>query len=243
MKRSKRFFALSSGSRSQDTRLSVEDARHLVRVEGGELTPGRAAMRIGTAGIIAAFTAKAILKGKATAIHLALPMAAEYLVLLIALPLLQLKLRHPAIRKDARGGVFLLILLMVAAAVYTAIQAHRQGQGWSRQADLEWTRMWNWIVGHQMHWPMLGAALGVLLVLPGRVRMLYRHGPPFYAVGLGCGMRVAILALGCFLIPWVAGSSARLTWALWAVLLLAEIGAVLMHWDLQRQLKKEGVAL
>jgi len=242
MKKPHRFRSLT-GSQKLANNLSVEEGRHLLQVEGGPITIGRAAQRLVIALVIAVFTARAIVLGHATAVHLFLPMLAEYLAVLVAVPLIQLKLKHPAIRKDSRGGVILLLFFAAAAAVYIAVQASRQGHPWVEQAAIETVFVRDWIVGHQMHWPMLGAAVGVLLALPGRVQMLYKYGPPFFAVGLGCGMRIAILVLGCFLVPWLIGSSTRLTWALWALLLLAEIGAVWMHWDIQQRLKKAGIQI
>jgi hypothetical protein len=41
---------------------------------------------------------------------------------------------------------------------------------------------------------------------------------------------VAVLFLCFFLIPIVVGSPERLTWALWSLILLAELLALAMHW-------------
>lgn len=221
--------------------LSVQDALHLVRTEGGELTPGRIFMRLAMVVVVAAFTARAIWVGKATALHLFLPMLAEYIALVFALPVLRMTLPDDGLRKEARSSVRLLIAITVVGSIWIAVGAAKSGMSWGSQLAQTARLTGSWIVDHQMHWPMLGAAVGILLALPGRVQMLRKHGPPFLPVGLGCAMRLVILIFGAFLIPWIWGSSLRLTWALWAVLVLAEVGAVWVHWDVQQHLRKRGV--
>ncbi len=71
-------------------KLTVKDAVHLVKTEGGSLSRGQIAFRAATILIIAAFTARAIVIGQATAWHLFLPMVGEYLVLLVSLPVISL---------------------------------------------------------------------------------------------------------------------------------------------------------
>ena len=55
-------------------KLTVGDAVHLVRTEGGTLSRIQIALRVATVVIVAAFTARAIVAGQATAWHLFLPM-------------------------------------------------------------------------------------------------------------------------------------------------------------------------
>jgi hypothetical protein len=89
-----------------------------------------------------------------------------------------------------------------------------------------------------MQWPMLAAAVSMLLELPGRVRNLFVYGPPFVGVGIGCAMRVAVLVLGCAALPWAFGASTRMAWFLWVVIILSDLLAVAMHLDIQRKLRK-----
>jgi len=92
-----------------------------------------------------------------------------------------------------------------------------------------------------MHWPILGAMVAMIAGFPSRIAAFRRHGPPFVAVGLGCAMRLVIPLFGCFLLPLLAAGTFPLVWAIWIVLLLSELGALAMHWDLQRRLAKRGI--
>ena len=49
--------------------------------------------------------------------------------------------------------------------------------------------------------------------------------------------------LGCFLLPFIASGAFPLVWVIWAILLLAELGSLLMHWDLRRRLAKRGIVV
>ena len=223
--------------------LTIADAQHLLRNEGGEMTVLQTVQRLMVVLVVAYFSARAIYLGEATATHLMLPMLGEYLVLLLTLPLLYAVMRHPAMRKDARSSVVLWIFFTLGFGLWVCFQMRKSGLAWPAQAGAELRRFWDWIVSHQMHWPMLGAAAGMLVGLPNRVRLLLKHGPPFTPVGLGCGMRIALLVLGAFVLPFLLGSSERLTWGLWTLLVLAEIVTLVMLWDIQRRLKKRGRSL
>jgi hypothetical protein len=166
-------------------------------------------------------------------------MLGEYFVLLFSIPLIYVICRHPGMKKDALGSLRLMAILCLASTIATAVRSHRSGLAAQVQLAQDAAVFWHWIYSHYMHWPILCASLSLLLGLPGRVRSLYKHGPPFSAVGLGCGMRVAVFFLGIFLLPWVfAGGETRVTWALWALILIAEILALWMHWDIQQRLRK-----
>jgi hypothetical protein len=154
---------------------------------------------------VAAFTARAIVVGQATAWHLFLPMVGEYLVLLASMPVICLILHDsdPAERcpqeslvafHDRRGRL----------ALDRLASSFDEGTAWTSQARVEFSRLYTWITTHQMHWPILGAMAAMIGGLPGRVAAFHRHGPPFMAVGLGCAMRLIIPLFGCFLIPFIA---------------------------------------
>ena len=44
-------------------------------------------------------------------------------------------------------------------------------------------------------------------------------------------------------LPFIASGAFPLVWVIWAILLLAELGSLLMHWDLQRRLAKRGIVV
>lgn len=218
--------------------LTVADARHLLRTEGGEIGPQQIAVELVTTAAVAATCAYAIVVGQATAWHLVLPMVAQYLTLLVLLPILYVILWLDGMRKDAVGAVRLWIILVVVISIAVAVRAQREDRAWMDQFAIDFNWLLTWITSHKMQWPMLCAAVGVVFDLPGRISNLIKYGPPFSAVGLGCGMRIAILFLGLFLLPFVVSSPTRLVWSLWAALILAEVLTVVMHLDIQRRLKK-----
>lgn len=222
-------------------KLTVKDAVHLVKVEGGSLSNGQIVFRVATILVVAAFTARAIVVGQATAWHLFLPMVGEYLVLLAAMPVINLILHDPTLKKDARRSLYWLFTIAVIASLWIGSQAFDEGTPWWSQAKLEVSRLYNWITTHQMHWPILGAMAAMLGGLPGRVAAFHRHGPPFMAVGMGCAMRLIIPLFGCFLLPVIAAGKISIVWLIWTILLLAELGALYMHWDLQRRLVNRGI--
>ena len=217
--------------------LTVEDARHLLNNEGGELTSRDIATQIGWTLVVAATTARALWTGNATVWHLALPMVAQYLALIAALPLFYLFVREPGLRKDSWGAVRLWVGFAASLAVATLARAKSHEVDWQRQLHDDVLLAWRWIVDAQMQWPMAAAALNILQTLPGRIRNLQKYGPPFVGVGLGCAMRFVVLLLGCFIIPMAAGSSTRMAWFLWAVIVLSDACALWMHWDIQSKLR------
>lgn len=227
-----------NSSRMLVKNLSVDDARHLLRNEGGELTLTEIVLQLVAAAVVAALTARAIWVGNATVWHLAMPMIAQYVALIAALPLLSIAAPHPGLRKDAVAALKLWFGFAIALAIAVALRARSQETPWRDQLRADAAVAWRWIADAHMHWPILLAALGMLAALPGRVRNLYLYGPPFVGVGLGCAMRLVVLLLGAFLLPWIAGSSTRMAWFLWAMILSSEALALWMHWDVQTRLRK-----
>lgn len=239
---------MSPFSRSPDdsilvNKLTVKDATHLVKVEGGTLSPLQIIFRAGAIILVAAFTARAILVGQASAWHLFLPILGEYLVLLLSLPILKLFLKDPDVERGARQSLLLLFVGLIALSVWIGYRAFDEHVALWTQAAEEFSSFGNWITSHQMHWPILGAMIAMLVAIPGRVAAFRRHGPPFVGISLGCAMRIVVPLLGCFLLPLVASGAFPLVWVIWAILLLAEMGGLAMHWDLQWRLAKRGITV
>jgi hypothetical protein len=227
------------GSAMLVNKLSVKDARHILRTEGGELDGAQIAIQVVQTIVVAGACAYAIWVGQATVWHLALPMVGEYLVLLVVLPILYLFLRHDAMRKDTIGALRLWAIYAVVTGVAVAVQCRRTGNPWLTQFQLNTEQAWAWITDHHMHWAILFAMAGVLLGLPGRIRNLYEFGPPFVPVGLGCGMRLGVLFMGFFLLPFIAaGTATTNAWILLGLLVLADVLTLWMHLDIQRRLRK-----
>ena len=219
-------------------KLTVGDARHLLSGEGGPRSLAQVALDLASVVIVSAFTFRAILVGNATAWHLVLPMVAEYFTLLIALPPLYAVLQHPDLRKDALGALRLSIGIIVLVVIVVAVRAPRHGVLWGQQFEADASHVWRWITDAGMHWPILVAALGMAIALPGRVHNLYEFGPPFSGISLGCGMRVVVLFLGALALPWALEDAHRMAWTLWTMILIAELLSLWMMWDIQHQLAK-----
>lgn len=227
------------GSAMLINNLSVKDARHILRTEGGELDASQIAIQVIQTIVVAGACAYAIWVGQATVWHLALPMVGEYLVLLTVLPIIYLFLRHKAMRKDTIGALRLWAIIAVIIGVSVAVQSRKTGNPWVTQLKLNAEQSWAWITDHHIHWAILFAILGILLDLPGRIRNLNIYGPPFMPVGLGCGMRAGILFLGFFLLPVIAaGTATTNAWILLGLLVLADVLTLWMHLDVQHRLRK-----
>ncbi len=219
-------------------KLSVKDARHLLRTEG-DLDSSQAAIELIKIVVVAGLCAYAIRAGHATAWHLVLPMVGEYLALLVGIVVAFVVVRHRGMWKEARNSAILLTGIAVALTIAVTTRAHQHEVFWQTQLEGDAKKTWDWIAGYHMQWPMLAAAASVFLDLPIRVKNLLRHGPPFVAVRLGCGLRAAIVFMGIFIFPLiVTGSAIRNAWLLWGAILLAESLALWLHWDVQRRLRK-----
>jgi hypothetical protein len=210
----------------------VEDDRHLIACEG-ELSGFDVALRLASTAAVAALTARAILIGDATAWHLLLPMVAQGLGIASSVLVAYLVVRRPEMRKAA------VTVLLVATALCLAGRTLYLGQSPSVQIPRDLAAAWRWIADAHMHWPILLAFISEALAMPGRVRDLFVHGPPFSSVSLGCGMRIVVLFFAGFLLPFSASSPQGVAWLLWWVYLIAEVLALWMHLDLQHQLRKQ----
>lgn len=218
--------------------LTVADARHIVNCEGGELTPGALATEIITTAIVSATLARAIWVGDATSWHLFLPMLAQYFALLLVLPVIYLVIRHPGLRKDSLGALRLILFLLLAGAVALGVQSYRTSVPWRQLLDDYLAQAYSWVVDAHMHWPILLAVAAILWQIPRRIRNLYVHGPPFSGVSLGCAMRFVVPLFGCFLLPFIAAGKIPVVWILWVTIVVADLLALWMHWDLQSRLRK-----
>ena len=242
-KRSDIFRSGSGDDAILHNKLTIREARHIIRTEGGELSAWGITVQVITVLAVAGFSARAIIVGKATAWHLLLPMLAEYLVLLIAMPPMNLILRDPELRKESRRGGVLLAILAAVAAGWVAYRAHAQEQAFAAAAGAEWAAFRDWVVSAGMHWAIFAAMAGRIGAIPGRIAAYRQHGPPFMPIGLGCAMRGGLFVLGVFFLPWVVAASGKVVWALWGLILIAEAAALWMHLDIQMRLKKKGIKI
>ena len=214
--------------------LTVEDAAHILATDGW-ITPGEAVLDIVAAIAVAALTARAIVVGNATVWHLALPLLAQSFALLVSVPAIHIVVQHPEMKKSAVGSVRTLAGIAVAIAITTLGRSLYYHAGFAAQLSTDAAAVWRWITRAEMHWPIALAFLTTLASVPGRVRGLFEHGPPFVSVDLGCAMRIVVLMLGCVVIPFAVHDARSMAWFLWTAILVADLLAVWMHLDLQRE--------
>jgi hypothetical protein len=219
-------------------KLSVADARHILRCEGSDFSLPSFLFQVASIIGVAVTTARAIVIGNATIWHLALPMVAEYVAIIVALPFVYFFMPHPELRQHVVSTLRLWIGYLILAAVALFIQAHQAGVPPRQQLAIDASWLYHWIVDAHMQWPILLAFISELAAIPGRVRNLYEFGPPYVGVSLGCAMRFLVLIVGWFLLPWLVSGSIPVVWFLWAMITISEAGALWMRWDLQKRLKK-----
>ncbi len=237
--------------------MTIREARHILSCEGGELTVRELVIEIAWSIGLSASLAWAIAVGQATAWHMLVPMLAEFIAYLLALPILQLIFPHPALLKESRKSLRMIAILVVVIVAIPWFQARSLGGTFSMQWNAESELVWNWIVGTHMQWPMLIAAIHSVRNVTRTVRHLVQHGPPFLGPGMGCGMRIAIFFLASVLVPSVGAlilsllkdfgvrwapplNLVTLAWVLWGCLLLAELCTLWFRWDVQHRLEKKG---
>ncbi|MGL4512403.1 MAG: hypothetical protein ACRCT8_04875 [Lacipirellulaceae bacterium] len=223
--------------------LSVADARHLVKNEGGELTPAAIAWRAVSIVVTMGLLAWAIARGDATTWHLLLPYLGMYVVMIVSIPVAYAITRMHGLRDESRKSLRLWWLL---PAIFAAVEFGRSryaGADFVTQAwgDVEWFA--RSVVESRVHWAMLWAAANALMEFPQRLRNLRLYGPPFMGASLGCAMRLVVPLFGCFLLPFIAQaietkSTWWFPWGVWLTFVVAEVLALWMHWDLQTRLRK-----
>ncbi|MBX3435287.1 MAG: hypothetical protein KF847_18365 [Pirellulales bacterium] len=223
-------------------KLSVDDARRMLRNEGGEMSPFDLVVQGLTIVGIAGLTAWAIRAGEATAWHLFLPMLAQYVALLVALPGIYLVLRHPDLKRDTRLAVVWVGAGLLAWGIAAAVRGANSGLPATAVLAQDAQAAYRSVVDTHMQWPMLAAVASCLSGLPRRVRNLYEHGPPFVAAGMGCAARVVVPLLGCFLLPAIAAHPEHMAWYVWAMIVGGECIALWMTWDVQTRLRKYDAA-
>jgi hypothetical protein len=218
--------------------LTVGDARHILACEGGKLTLAQFLFQFATVVAISTLTAWALLTGRATAWHLALPIIAQYLAVMTAVPLIYLVMPHPEMRKEVVQAVWVWIGLAATAAIAAVVRSWWSELPWHEQLPRDMHAAWKWITDAHMHWPIMAAFVLELVAIPGRVRNLHVYGPPFVPISLGCGMYFVVLMFGCVVLPLTVESSGDMAWALWWMILIAELLTLWMLVDLQHSLGK-----
>lgn len=241
-----------------DAKLTAQDARQILKAEGGEITLTELVIQLIWVLAIAGSLAWAIFKGQSTVWHLGLPMVAEYLVCVLFIPILNLFYRHPELKKETVKSIWLIAILAVCSFTALIFDARSNGNDLVSQFQLWITAATDFVIGKQAHWAILVAAIHAARGLLRNVRFLLANGPPFLGPGMGCGMRVAVLVLAVIIVPafgmlilgilndlgvrWKPSpDSFPLVWLIWGLYVTAEVLTLWFLWDIQSKLKSEGV--
>ncbi|MBL8891528.1 MAG: hypothetical protein JNL67_16225 [Planctomycetaceae bacterium] len=238
-------------------KLSVADAQHLHRLEGGFLSSWQILYQLVAIVVVHALVARAIYLAQATIWHLLLPIVAEYYAYLVAVPVCQAWARHGELAKISQQCLRVLAVqgfVLVAAGIAWPLWTDKEmvaTWSWGFEAG------WNWVVGTQMHWPILLAGIYSAINVKQNVDKLVVYGPPFAGPGIGCAMRAVVAFFALVLVPAVAmfigplllhffpGLKSSLgfgamVWLAWLVFVTADLGRLYLRWDIQRRLLRIG---
>jgi|GEM_PF-1260936 len=226
-------------------KLTVADARHLLRHEGADVSLAGLLTDTWFVLLTAGLVARAIWLCDATVWHLFLPLLAQYVALNTCLPVLQVFYRLPGFRSNVLKCLGNIAGWFAIAAILVVVRASWFEQDWASQFRMDWALARDWIVSHQMHWPVLAAWLAFAATLPNRFRAYRKYGAPFVSVSYGCAVRLVILlGFGIFVFPFflISPGAGRFgaawgAWILWGLLLIADLTAIYHLQDIRRRLR------
>lgn len=238
-------------------KLSVADAQHLYRLEGGFLSTWQIVYQLASICIVHALVAWAVYSAQATIWHMLLPMVAEYYAYLLAVPVCQAFVRHVDLNTISHQCLRVLAVQVVVIAAIGVGWPWLVGKNVFEHWTFGWEYAWQWVVGKQMHWPILLAGICSALNVQRNVGMLVKYGPPFAGPGVGCAMRAIIAFLAIVLVPAAAIligplllhyfpglksslGTGTLIWLAWFIFLAADLGRLYLRWDIQRRLHRAG---
>jgi hypothetical protein len=251
------------GKSAFNDKLTAKEAKHILMAEGGVMTGREALIQLLWAGGVSAALAWAIVHGQATIWHLVVPLVCEYLVLVAALPLVYLVMRHPALKDEFIKCSRALVMWGVGLVATVIWRAKNAELPVMEQLTKDFTWLQNWLLDHQVHWAMLIAVFHAARSLTRSINHLLKFGPPFIGGGLGCAMKIIVVFFAAVLVPaggfflagvlkdfgitsfppkswgppqnWIAP-----VWLVWGLLLIADLLTIWFLWDVQSKLKKEG---
>lgn len=246
-----------SGPQILVNKLSVVDAQHLYKIEGGHLSVSELLFRLASLTLVHILVARAIFLAQATIWHLVLPLVAEYFVYLITVPILQAFVRHAELKQISWQCLRILVIQLAVLIGLAFAWPLFTGQDLMQQWAWGWETAWAWVVGTQMHWPVLLAGVFAAINVKGNVDKLQKFGPPFAGPGAGCAMRAVVFFLALVIVPAAAIflgplvmylfpsleaqiKAGAIVWLVWLIFTAADFGRVYMRWDIQRRLQRVG---
>lgn len=227
-------------------KLTVGDARRLLLHEGAERSVFENVIDLGFILVTAGLVANAIWNWDASLWHILLPLLAQYIAINTCIPILQMIYRLPDFRSNVAKSLGNIAGWFVIVGAIVGWRANSIGTPWTLQLQLDAAAVSDWIVHHQIHWPIATAYVGFAITLPARFRAYRDFGPPFVSVSFGCAVRILILFLFLF-IGWIFlfsnSQSNKLTnqsgaWILWGLLLVADLLAWYGLLDIRRRLQR-----
>lgn len=225
-------------SRMLVQKLSVADARRLMKLEGVELDGKSFIRELVFTVAFAAATAYAIVTGGVTVWHLFMPLIACWFALVTAIPVVYLFYRHDAIKVEAKKSIYNLLFLAAVIATAVAIHAGKTKQPFSIQFQEDVHTAWRWVIDSDIHWAMIIAYFNIVSSMPARVHNLMEFGPPFAAVGIGCATQLLVFFAGACALPVIIEKQVSAVWVMWFLLNAAHVLALWVHWDVGWRLKK-----
>jgi hypothetical protein len=228
----------SEKSRMLVNKLSVADARRLMKLEGVELDGKSFAREIVFTAVFALASGWAVFKSDVSAWHLLLPLVASWAGLVTSIPIVYLIYRHPAIKVEALKSLANLAVAAGILGVVVYVHAAKTQQTFSDQLSEDYRRAVQWVKESGMHWAMIIAYFNIVASMPSRVHNLMQFGPPFAAVGIGCAMQAILMVVGVFALPLLIDKPRPLVWSLWGLLLFANLLSLYMHWDVGKRLRR-----
>jgi hypothetical protein len=123
---------------------------------------------------------------------------AQYVALNTCIPILQTVYRLPNFRENVFLCLGNIAGWVVIAVIVVSWRAGASGTQFAQQLHTDFETAMDWIVNHQMQWPIATAYIGFAITLPTRFRACLDHGPPFVSVSFGCAIRILILFLFFF---------------------------------------------
>ncbi len=227
-------------------KLTVGDARRLLLHEGAERSVFENVIDLGFIVVTAGLVANAIWNWDASLWHILLPLLAQYIAINTCIPILQMIYRLPDFRSNIGKCLGNIAGWFIIVGAIVGWRANSVGMPWTLQLQLDSAVVRDWIVHHQIHWPIATAYVGFAITLPARFRAYRDFGPPFVSVSFGCAVRILILFL--FLcIGWIFlfsnPQSNKFTndygvWILWGLLLVADLLAWYGLLDIRRRLQR-----
>ena len=159
--------------------------------------PVALALRVASLAAVFGLMAWAIAYRGATAGALLLPMAGEIVAgFVVALVLALVVVREAKFRRETLSSLTFWGVVFAGWLAWTGFEANRAHVPLDRHLAQTFGAAVDYVRVYGMHWPMLAAAIGLVVGTAGDVTAYRRKGPPFVFLGsLNLGLRMFVLMI------------------------------------------------